>query len=663
MRWSYRPALDGLRTVAVYAVLLFHTAHPWATGGFVGVDLFFVLSGFLVTSVIISEIGDRGTLRLLHFYTRRVRRLLPAAVVTVVATCAVFVLVAPVTRRLELVGDAQSALLYYANWHFLAASGDYFAANVDKSPFLHFWSLAIEEQYYLFFPVLVLLLSRWRRGWLVSVIAVLTVGSIVAQLAWARVDASHAYYGTDARLYQLLVGSLLALGLNRLLTVSRRVPWGVVTWLALAGFVVLSSGLLDWTPSARGLIAAVVSCAMVAGLMLKDTSVPARLLSMRVPVFLGKISYGTYLWHWPVIVVLRQVFDTSPRVVAVLTIALGTGLAALSYEVLEMPIRKSARLDRWRWAPALVGVATSAVLALTLVPGLLAVSQKPELVAADAAKGGTQAQTDVHVPAGVDWKAVAADRGQEHWCTAADPDACTVIHGSGPHILLIGDSQAQTLVPMFEQLAREHNATLSLNVVAGCPWQENLTNAKMKAGARADCESARVGWYENVLPRIDPDLVVVMSRPRDGKAWQRLTQRRDGVKQPLDKMTLQTTDQTLRAITAVAPKTLLVERLVMPETFDPADCLATRDDSAACAVPVPLRPSITDGIYEAAAAASGKVDVLDLNPVFCRDAPTCLPVVHDEIVWRDDHHLTASYATSRREAVWKAMEKAGAFTG
>ena len=164
MSWSYRPALDGLRTIAVYLVLLFHTGLPVAGGGFVGVDLFFVLSGFLVSNVILSEIDRTGTLRIGKFYSRRVRRLLPAAVAVVVATCAVFVLISSVTRRLPLIGDAQAALLYVANWRFLAQSSDYFATDVEESPFLHFWSLAIEEQFYFVFPILLLLLTKATAG-------------------------------------------------------------------------------------------------------------------------------------------------------------------------------------------------------------------------------------------------------------------------------------------------------------------------------------------------------------------------------------------------------------------------------------------------------------------------------------------------------------------
>ena len=194
-------------------MLLFHTGWGVAGGGFIGVDLFFVLSGFLVSNVILSEVDRTGRFRLGHFYARRVRRLLPAAVVVIVATSAVFVLVSSLTRRLSLVGDAQSALLYVANWRFLLQSEDYFAENVNESPFLHFWSLAIEEQFYFVFPVLLLVLLRARKrrtAVLLGGVGLAFLLSLGAQLYWARVDPNHAYYGTDARLYQLLAGVLLA---------------------------------------------------------------------------------------------------------------------------------------------------------------------------------------------------------------------------------------------------------------------------------------------------------------------------------------------------------------------------------------------------------------------------------------------------------------------
>ena len=232
--WGHHGALDGLRTIAVYLVLVFHCGVEAVSGGFVGVDLFFVLSGFLVSSILLEELRRTGTIRLGRFYARRVRRLLPASVVVVVATSALSVLVLSSVRRLPLVGDAQSALLYVANWRFVSQGSDYFAEEgAGQSPFLHFWSLAIEEQFYVVFPLLLLLLARldrsWRRATLVGV-AVLFAASLAAAGVWEGLDADQASYGTGARLYQLLDGGLAALVLG-----SRLRPPGGGLGLVAAG--------------------------------------------------------------------------------------------------------------------------------------------------------------------------------------------------------------------------------------------------------------------------------------------------------------------------------------------------------------------------------------------------------------------------------------------
>ena len=660
--WSYRPALDGLRTVAVYAVLLFHTGHPWALGGFVGVDLFFVLSGFLVTSVLLSEIDRTGRLNVGMFYARRVRRLLPAAVVAIVATCAVFVLISPVTDRVQLVDDAQSALLWFANWHFLGESGDYFATDVDRSPFLHFWSLSIEEQFYVVFPVALLLLMKAGRRWTIRVLGLLLLASVASQVYWSQADATHAYYGTDARIYQPLAGVVLALVVHRLPRGGGR-SWATAAAAGLAAILLLSSGLVDVSPSWRGLAATLAAVCLIASVTVADTSLVARALSQPVLVFLGKISYGTYLWHWPVILALQEVLATSPRVIAVLTVALSTGLAALSYEVLEKPIRTARLLDRLRWAPAVAGVVISAFVAVTIVPGLLGLDRRPALTAGGGGPENVPTQRALSLPDDVDWEAVVSDRGGTGWCPADDPEACIVREGSGPHVLLVGDSQAQSLVPMFETLAEEHDLTLSLNVIPGCMWQEDLYNTKLSEEGLKNCEEARVGWYDEALPVLDPDLVVVMVRPRDDEAeWTDSVRRRDGVEQPLARMTLKASRDTLRTLEQLVPRTVFVNRIVMPETFDPADCLTTSPDPNDCVVPVPVGGTESDSFAQTEATRSSKVDVLDLNPAFCPDAPVCLPVVDDEVVWRDDHHVTATYATSRREAVWKILTATGAFT-
>ena len=658
--WSYRPALDGLRTVAVYAVVLFHTGHPWASGGFLGVDLFFVLSGFLVTGVLLSEIDRTDRLRLGSFYARRVRRLLPAALVAIVVTCIAFVLVLPVTERVSLISDAQHALLYVANWHFLAESGDYFAADAEQSPFLHFWSLAIEEQYYVVFPVLLWLLMKRGRRTTGGVLVAILLASVAAQLYWAQADPTHAYYGTDARIYQPLAGSLLALLVFGRGHRMAHVRWGTATTVALPVFLLLCTGLVPMSPSWRGMLATVAAGALVCGVVLAEDSRLTKVLSHPVPVYLGKISYGTYLWHWPVIKLLEETVTTRPVVVAAIAVPISTLIAAVSYQVLETPIRRSAYLDRFAWTPAVAGVALSALVAVTVVPAVLGQERRPPLAEVDGS-GQVTAPEPVTVPEDVDWEQVVGDYGDVGWCTADDPSACTVVEGDGPHVLLLGDSQAQSLVPMFTELAEERGLTLSLNVVEGCLWQEGLYNRKSSDEEQQNCVDARVDWYDDVLPELDPDVVVIMSRPRDdADEWADLVRRRDDRRMSLARMTRLETRRTLRDISRTVPRTLVVDRLVMPETFDPPDCLTTVADPAECSVPARTVLSATDRLVHRLALEGPEVQPVDLNPALCPDSPICLPVVDDQVVWRDDHHVTASYAVSRRDAVWETLARTGA---
>ena len=289
----YRPELDGVRAIAVYLVVAYHAGMSGVPGGFLGVDLFFVLSGFLVTGVILRETDRRGTFSLGGFYARRVRRLLPAAVLVVVVTSLVQLLLTSQATRVGLVGDARAALLYVANWHFVADSRDYFAQADDPSPFLHFWSLAIEEQFYLAFPLLVLAVLRWApRPVRALAVAVAVVGavSLGLQLLRAGDDATYAYYATDTRVYQLAAGVALTLVVRRLR--GRRVearlarvatPAAVV---GLAGLLVLASPAADLDPSARGIGATVAAVLLLGGLWLAPRGPLARVLALPAPRWL-----------------------------------------------------------------------------------------------------------------------------------------------------------------------------------------------------------------------------------------------------------------------------------------------------------------------------------------------------------------------------------------
>jgi hypothetical protein len=227
-------------------------------------------------------------------------------------------------------------------------------------------------------------------------------------------------------------------------------------------------------------------------------------------------------------------------------------------------------------------------------------------------------------------------------------------------VLVVGDSHAQMLTDMFTTMAERHDLTLSLNVVGGCMWQENLRNTEQSPSGLDRCERARVGWYDAVLPALDPDLVILVGRERDDPStWSDVIERRDGVEQPLDEMTLAATQETLAKISAVVPQTLVVESLVMPNRFEPDDCLASTNDAARCVVPVPVGMTRSDGYYLTAAAASPSISTVNLNPAFCPAAPLCQPVVDGQVVWRDDHHVTAAFASHREPEVWKLILATG----
>jgi len=335
----YRPQLDGMRAVAVYLVVAFHAGISAFSGGFIGVDVFFVLSGYLVTQLLLRDFRAAGRIDFRRFYSRRFRRLLPAAFVTLVVTAAVYTAVAAPADVHDAIGGFRSAFLYVANWHFISQSNDYFAANVNTNPVVHFWSLAVEEQFYLCWPLLLsaaYVVSRraGARQWKVLrlIIAAGFVASLVAALHLSTVNLSRAYYGTDTRAYELLAGALLAITpwVMRIARRRRRLVQALAP-IALAVLVGVATSTIHLGAIQRGIAATIATCAIIVALEVSKGGVLQRALSTPSAVYLGRVSYGTYLWHWPVIVIATQRFHPNAVSLFALTCLVGTGLASLSF--------------------------------------------------------------------------------------------------------------------------------------------------------------------------------------------------------------------------------------------------------------------------------------------------------------------------------------------
>lgn len=384
----YRPGLDGVRAVAVIAVLLYHGQVGWARGGFLGVDVFFVLSGFLITGLLLTEWDRWGSIDLRGFWLRRARRLLPALFLLLVGVSAGAALWASPAQRAALRGDALATLGYVANWRFVLADRSYFAQYDEPSPLRHMWSLGIEEQFYLLYPLLLigLLALGLRRRGLAVVLGLGALGSaaLTAALYTPGADPSRVYYGTDTRLQALLVGAVAAVLVRDatpsprpaayLSLAGRDIPLPgrrSVGLFALAGLaVVLVAGrdTAGWLYRGGFLLVALLAVLVVVTAA-DDRSTTARLLSWEPLRQVGLVSYGLYLWHWPVYVALTPdaVGATGPALLVV-RLALTGVLATASYVLVERPIRTGGLGRRWsvRRLRPLVAVTVAGVVAVVL---------------------------------------------------------------------------------------------------------------------------------------------------------------------------------------------------------------------------------------------------------------------------------------------------------
>jgi peptidoglycan/LPS O-acetylase OafA/YrhL len=348
---AYRPGLDGLRALAVIGVFVYHARIDWLPGGFLGVDLFFVLSGYLITSLLLVEWEARNRIDLRRFWLRRARRLLPALVLVVLAS----LILAAIFARRDLAhtrSDAVSSLLYYTNWHLILANHSYFVRMGAPSLLQHLWSLAVEEQFYLIWPLLLVpgLIFVGRRRLPMLVIAAIA-GS--AALMWTLYspysDPSRVYYGTDTRAFLLLMGILLALVWPWIERMRHAVP--LLEFLgiaALVGTVLLFRQMQDFNPTlyhGGDLAAAFCFAVLIAAVAHPKTGI-GQALGIAPLRWLGERSYGIYLWHLPIVILLLGVNARPNPGVVLAGAALVVVAAALSFRFVEEPIRRGRLQER-----------------------------------------------------------------------------------------------------------------------------------------------------------------------------------------------------------------------------------------------------------------------------------------------------------------------------
>ncbi|MEI5676122.1 MULTISPECIES: acyltransferase family protein [unclassified Nocardioides] len=665
---SFRPDIEGLRALAVGSVLLNHAGLAWTPGGFAGVDVFLVISGFLITSMMARELAEHGRLGLADFWARRARRLLPASSVVLVFSGLVSLLWLPATSRQVFGGDIAAAAGYVVNWRLAFREVDYLAEQVGPSPVQHYWSLAVEEQFYVVWPILAALLAalvrhRWRAVLLV-VLVVATTASFAFTLSYAVAQPGLAFFVSTTRVWELGVGALLALALPWLLRIPAAVR-GVLGWAggaAVVSAILLVDSSTRWPGPATLLPVLGTAAAILAG---AGRTVPwgvGRVLGLRPAVWIGALSYSLYLWHWPLLVAAEGIWGDLRVRQALLVVAVSVVPAWLSYRYLETPLRHSPRLARPR--PALLagafGTAVAAVAGVALVASYSLVDTAEVATAAEA-PGARALQDPRYVD--TDWAAVRrvdhlrpspletyrdlpriyADRcvapprtGKLLSCEYGDPDADRTV-------VLVGDSKAAQWFTPVEAIAEREGWRLIVIAKNGCLFADSVL---LDHGQRNEnCEA----WSRDSLSTVEelrPDVVLTVTRPSkslppggETSADYEPEAMADGLVHHWER------------VAATGARIVPILDTPVPSSMTIPDCVQENlDDLTACT------GTLADGVPRSGAevqrAAAERVPgtrVVDMTSVVCPDGVHCPAVIGGVVVYRAGTHLSDSFVESTTE--------------
>ncbi|WP_245950708.1 acyltransferase family protein [Saccharothrix carnea] len=664
-RPSVRLDIQGLRALAVGLVVVYHLRPDWLPGGFVGVDVFFVISGFLIIGTLTGEVRRTGRVGLLDFYARRVRRLLPAATAVLLGvTAAVFALL-PESRWPVVLREVVFSALNAQNWLLAALSNDYGHAGAGASPVQHFWSLAVEEQFYLVIPLVLLVAAALaaRRGggpvrYAAVAVGVITVASLAFSVWYTPVDPGAAYFVTPTRMWELGIGGLAAMALHRVrLGATARV---LLAWGGLA--CVLASAFWFTTGLAfPGWIAALPTFGTAAVLVARDESL-ARVLGVRPLTYVGDVSYSLYLWHWPVIVFLLEVTESEALggYEAVVAAALSLVLAALSKHLVEDPFRRRKPVRRrttYGLGAALVAVTVavasggwaSAESTLAALRGRSVIdADHPGALALDPNR-------PLRAPAGVPLAPAPAVAGED-WprddcvtrelgdglksCVYGKPDAAKTL-------VVVGDSHAAQFSTALAEFVRKETGNqwqVHLMVRNGCPF---TAVPPTEAGTPlADCSDENLKKLDH-LRDVKPDLVLTAAMSpesylKDLKwTWESTADLVDGYR------------TVLTALSEAAIPVAVLRELPRPGVSTVSCLQRHADDPDDCDTPrAQALGSPGDPQADAATGLPG-VRLVDLTDWICR-ADTCPAVVGNVVVYRDNH-LTDTYVRSLADPLVAAL--------
>jgi peptidoglycan/LPS O-acetylase OafA/YrhL len=673
----FRPDVEGLRALAVLLVVLFHAGLPHLTGGYIGVDVFFVISGFVITGLLLRERQGTARTSILNFYARRVRRILPAATLVIGAAVLATYIVLGILSGDSTANDGRWAAAFLANFHFESVGTDYLTASLPPSPLQNYWSLSVEEQFYVVYPTLFLGVASLRsrldlRARLAMVLSMIIVASYWFSIVQTSSHPSAAFFSPFTRAWELALGALVAVGTSWL----RKVPTATaatLTWIGMAAIVYSAFAFTSQTAYPGSLVAVpVVGAALIiAGGAALPRCGAESVLGPRPVQWLGRRSYSLYLWHWPILILAAERVGQSRLtfrenlpllVVAVL-------LSAMSYRIVEHPLRHVQAPPR-QTVVAGAALVLATVVTLTLAITLETTKSSKEQVAPSPDQAALIHQVaiaprittvpddllpslgnTVHDFAGFNRPEFSCERNavggmdRSRACTFGDPH--------GRHILVLyGDSHALMWLPAFAEIADQAHWRLVVVASFYCPAELVTVGNPAQFGPPGTPNSQCEQFHARAIPLINslrPDMIVISQSSLYGSAATKTTSA--GPFSPTDWASGLT---DLLGSIKIAPerKVFLGDTPLLPT--DPSSCLSAHGgDVQACSSPVNTTASGLMPVEQKTVTAAG-ARYIDPTPWFC--SHICTAIVDHYGVYRDRFHMTGTYALYLERVLGAALD-------
>ena len=610
--------IQGLRALAALLVTIFHAR--LLPGGFIGVDIFYVISGFLITGLILREIESTGKLDLQSFYQRRIKRLLPTSVFVLFVTAIVGMFVLPVITRDALGRDLFAAATYISNYLFAWWENDYQNLDATPSPFIHYWSLAVEEQFYVVWPVFILFLSRYGKRAIFRGIAVTTFLSLLLSIYQTQTSPIWAFYSLPTRAWELGFGALL-LFVPETFWKNRFIPWFGVIGIAIASF------RFDENTAFPGINALlpVVSTAVLIGSIAIWPRAFNDLSNNRISQWLGAISYPLYLWHWPALVLPSSALGRPLRIrERLFCIVLTIVLAHFTSKYIEQPIRHK------KISGKKIYTFFAATTAVSLIAGLVISSTSSSMI---TVKGTNYKFNLVDV---MQKPAVYGDDCHSNYgetesgeCTYGDLNSATTI-------VLYGDSHAAQWFPALEQLANEKGFKLVSLTKSACP-SVDVPRADQGAYKNIHCEK----WRENSVQRIKEikPAAVILSSYQHFSPPSRFSD--------VDKWWTDGQKRLLSSLSGSSDHLIYISDTPRPKRDIP-NCLASRDVKS-CNTTERTPVKVIRGF-----------EIIDPAPWLCTSI--CPAIQDGYVVYRDASHISVAAALALKPQLEAALVTKGLFS-